>query len=291
MQLRPQQSFSVIRQISNHLDTDTNYVQAVIRNAYSDAILATIQLTDKGGQRFIKNWTVPADASGQGFYISIVTSVYTDSGYTTKNPTYGDEEHTYLVADLMNVHRGGLGGAGIDLFKLRQIIKEELDKNKETEPVEDEGKELEEIKQAVNNGVLRMKGFLDDCMKSMENGDVEADKKMSDMHAEMLGKIESAIKTIEAKEVTPPTDLTPLAGGLQEIKGTINSDFVNFMNNVKELTTTIPETVAQQIMEKLNEIMQSMEFKLAPGTAKMSMPQTKPAQPPPPQIDLNKLTS
>src|SRR5947209_2026571 len=108
--LHPQNSFTVVRQIANHLDTDTNYVRAVIRNAYTDAIIDTLDLTDKGSQRFSKNWQVPADPSGQGFYISIVTSVYTDSGYTTKNPNYGDEENTYLVQDRVPLARHGGGG-------------------------------------------------------------------------------------------------------------------------------------------------------------------------------------
>src|SRR3954451_7251835 len=97
--LKPQQWFTVVRQIANHLDADTNYVRAVIRNAYTDAIVATLDLDNKGGQRFTKNWRVPADPSGQGFYVSIVTSVYTDAGYTTKNENYGDEENTYFVSD------------------------------------------------------------------------------------------------------------------------------------------------------------------------------------------------
>lgn len=288
MQLKPQQNFAVIRQIANHLDTDTNYVQAVIRNASTDVILATIQLTDKGNQRFIKNWTVPADTSGQGFYLSIVTSVYTDSGYTTKNPTYGDEEHTYLVADLMNVHRGFAGGRGADAGDVRRIIREELAKIKEETPSEDTSDEREELKQTMMDCMAEMRTMVEDCMQTTDEKSGEVDKKMETMHQEMLGKMKSTLEAIEAKEVTPPTDIEPLNGNLQEIKQTINADFVNFMNNVKELTTSIPEAVTQQIMSKLNEIMQNMEFKLAPGTAKMSMP--KPTEPASPQIDLSKLT-
>ncbi len=83
--LQPQKSFTVVRQIANHLDSATYYVRAVIRNAYTDELIETLDLTSRGSQRFSKNWQVPADPSGEGFYISIVTSVYTDSGYTTKS--------------------------------------------------------------------------------------------------------------------------------------------------------------------------------------------------------------
>jgi len=129
VQLRPQQNFTVVRQIANHLDTDTYYVQAVIRNAYTDAILATLQLENKGSQRFKKDWQVPADTSGQGFYISIVTSVYTDSGYTTKSENYGDEETTYLVHQLPT-NLGGGGGGGVDARTLRRIVEEVVKANK-----------------------------------------------------------------------------------------------------------------------------------------------------------------
>ena len=129
--LQPQGSFTVVRQIANHTDTNTYYVQAVIRKAYTDEIIDTIQLTDRGAQRFSKNWQVPADPSGQGFYISIVTSVYTDSGYTTKSENYGDEENTYLVQERV-LHLAG--GGGLDAFTVRQIVREELGKLPPQEP-------------------------------------------------------------------------------------------------------------------------------------------------------------
>src|SRR5688572_8979423 len=111
MTLQPQAYFTVVRQIANHTDTNTYYVRAVVRNAYTDEIIATLDLTDKTGQRFKKDWHVPGDPSGQGFYISIVTSVYSDNGYTTKSDSYGDEENTYLVQErVLPLMRGGGGG-------------------------------------------------------------------------------------------------------------------------------------------------------------------------------------
>lgn len=123
--LQPQNTFTIVRQIPNHLDTDTLYVRAVIRDAYTDAIIDTVNLSDKGGQRFKYDWRVPADSSGQGFYISIVTSVYTDSGYASKSPNYGDDENTYLVQDRVLVRMGG-GSDGADTFDVRRIVHEEL---------------------------------------------------------------------------------------------------------------------------------------------------------------------
>lgn len=129
MQLHPRENFTIVRQIEDHTDSATYYVRAVIRNAKTDAIIQVngnnyLNLTDKGSQRFSANWLVPADASGQGFWITILTSVYTDSGYTTKSQNYGDKMETYLVQDRMNPNLGGYGGGGadIDYKKIRKIV-------------------------------------------------------------------------------------------------------------------------------------------------------------------------
>lgn len=136
MQLNPRESFTIVRQIEDHTDLTTYYVQAIVRNAKTDALLATVNLTLKGDQRYSADYLVPVDGSGQGFWISIVTSVYTDAGYTTKSGNYGDKLDTYLVQERPNVNLGlgGGGGSDIDYKKVRKIIKEELDKLDTPEP-------------------------------------------------------------------------------------------------------------------------------------------------------------
>lgn len=129
MQLHPREQFTVVRQIEDHTDTATYYVRAVIRNAKTDAIIQVsgnnyLNLTDRGSQRFSANWLVPADASGQGFYVSILTSVYTDSGYTTKSQNYGDKIDVYLIQDRLNANLGMGGGSDIDYKKIRKLIEE-----------------------------------------------------------------------------------------------------------------------------------------------------------------------
>lgn len=130
MQLHPREQFSIVRQIEDWTDSATYYVRAVIRNAKTDAVITVngnnyLNLTDRTGQRFSANWLVPADPSGQGFWISILTSVYTDSGYTTKSQNYGDKMETYLVQDRTNPNLGGVGGGSdIDYKRVRKIVDE-----------------------------------------------------------------------------------------------------------------------------------------------------------------------
>lgn len=124
MQLNPRESFTIVRQIEDHTDTNTYYVRAVVRNAKTDVLLATVNLTDRGSQRFSKDYLVPADASGNGLWISITTSVYTDSGYTTKSANYGDRLDIYLVQERYQFNPNYPSGPDIDYKRIKKIVDE-----------------------------------------------------------------------------------------------------------------------------------------------------------------------
>src|SRR5438552_2121522 len=133
LQLNPLEDFTIARGLEDHTDSTTYYVRAVVRNAKTDDAIATVTLDDKGdGHRFTKKWQVPADQTGLGFYILVMTSVYTDSGYTTKSPNYGDKYETYLVQSRMNPV---IDVPQIDYKGIRKMIQEELDSRKPA-PVE-----------------------------------------------------------------------------------------------------------------------------------------------------------
>jgi hypothetical protein len=124
LQLNPLEDFTIARGLEDHTDNTTYYVRAVVRNAKTDSLIATVTLDDKGdGHRFSKKWQVPADQTGQGFYILITTSVYTDSGYTTKTPNYGDKYETYLVQDRLNrvIDVPQIDYKGLETMMKRQI--------------------------------------------------------------------------------------------------------------------------------------------------------------------------
>lgn len=236
MILQPQAAFTVVRQIANHQDTDTNYVQAVIRNAYTDTTIDTLQLTDKGSQRFKKDWQVPADPSGQGFYISIVTSVYTDSGYTTKNANYGDEENTYLVQE--RVLRGQGGGGGVDAYTVRKIVKEELDKLPKPEPIK-----FPEQKEPVDR--------TDEIIQAIKQNKPEAAEKV-DLEPIAAG-IAEVKQAIAEKEVTPATDLAPLVERMQHESEANGMDFQEVKDSLVAFEERIVETVKATIKKAMDE--------------------------------------
>lgn len=130
IQLHPKETFTIVRQIEDHTDSGTYYVQAVVRNAKTDVLLDTINLDDKGDRRFSKSYIVPADPSGEGVWISILTSVYTDSGYTTKSQGYADKMESYLVQarPVFNPNYPIPTGPDIDYKRIKAIVEEEITK-------------------------------------------------------------------------------------------------------------------------------------------------------------------
>lgn len=275
MILRPQKNFTIVRQIANHTDTGTYYVRAVIRNAYTDAIIATLNLDDKGGQRFTKNWQVPADPSGLGLEISIVTSVYTDSGYTTKSENYGDEENTHLIEEKGPI--GGKGG-GIDTATLRRIVKEELDKAK-PEPIEIPEAPKYEMRW---NDVLEAIRGVESKIKPPKEVDMTP----------VLGRIGNAIEAIQNKEVTPPTDIGPAIEQIQRLAEvtlqTLRQIVTIVQSTEDEISNRVVEKIGQDVGKKIEEVVKTATFTIAPSTAKMNMePEVEEELP---TIDITKLT-
>jgi len=191
VQLQPREQFAIVRQLPDHTDETTYYVQAVIRNSVTGVLIDTVRLTDEGSRRFSKIWEVPADVSREGFFIDILTSVYSDSGYTTKAAAYGDDLEQYLVFDRMP--KGGGGGMDVDYKKIEKILKETIKpltglKNADLAPV------LAQIK-----GVMsKVEGIKIPEMEKMDHTPV----------LKAIGEVEkSIVKSIDNKEVTEKTDM------------------------------------------------------------------------------------
>lgn len=263
--LQPQVAFPIVRQIANHTDSTTYYVRAVVRNANGTTI-DTVNLASQGGQRYQTSWQVPADPTGQGIYLSIVTSVYTDSGYTTKSENYGDEETTYLVFDrVLSSSRGGVGrGAGIDSGTVRRIIREELEKAK---PEEVEEEEPEEPEDEVEEPKEPMR------WDEILSGQQEIKKALADIpkqHVDItpiLNDVKKVIQAVNDKEITPPTDITPILNKIDDVEE-INS---LSRQEAEKLLADLAQVITVQIPKKITEVLKSATFKLEPTTAKMDV--------------------
>lgn len=271
--LQPQDYFTVVRQIANHLDVGTYYVRAVVRNAYTDDIIETLDLEDKGGQRFKRNWRVPADASGRGFYISIVTSVYTDSGYTTKSENYGDEEDTYLVQERVLTKMGGgsSGASGPDAYAIRRIVREEIEKIPKPEPVQ-----IPEPPVMRFDEVLTSLQRLETALQSVPKDKVDT--------SPIIASIEALRDVIEAKPVTPETDLSPIIEKLD----TLAPELSEGVRNLTTLLDNAQSRFSEESVREIARIFEETEFKIAPSTARMAPPQPKEEEE---QFDITRLAA
>lgn len=149
MQLQPGEDFTIVHQLDDPSDAGTYFVQAKVRKSKDDTLLATVNLTDKGAQRFTGNWHVSADTSGLGTYVDVETIVYTDSGYTTISDRYSKQVREHIIQDRFD--NGVGGGADVDYNKIGAMMREGRVEAKETDlkPIMDrltaiEGK-IEEI--------------------------------------------------------------------------------------------------------------------------------------------------
>lgn len=125
MQLQPGEDFPIVHILEDPSDVNTYYVQAVIRNAKTNATIATVSLTGQGSQIFSNTWHVTSDVSGLGFYVVITRTVYDDASFATPSKLYAKVSETYLVQQRVNgMVVGGGGGEDIDYKKIRKMIEE-----------------------------------------------------------------------------------------------------------------------------------------------------------------------
>lgn len=240
----------ILRKLGDHTDLTTYYVRAVVRNSISGEIIETINLIDSGSnsRRFYKLYEVPSDISGQGFYIDIETSVYSDSGYTTKASTYTDDLEQYLVFDRMPKSSGG-GGVDVDYKKIEKILAEMM-------------KPLSGLKNIDLAPVLtQIKGVMNDVRA------IKIPKPEKVDHTPVLEAIRSSVKDIIKSIIEKPvTPVTELAGLEAKILDSINKKEPNleqvfkYFTKIEKLINTHMEEYASRegAKEKLAEIKEAL---------------------------------
>ena len=245
--LKPYEVFPIIRQLDDAGDSTTYYMRAVVTNARTLATIATLNMTDNGSQLFSYNWTVPADTSGEGFYIEIRTRVYTDSGYSVTADSYRVESHTYLVQSRPNLNRnfGGGGGPDIDYKKIQKMIDESVSKIQFPEIPKPEKvnlteiiKKIESVKSALDSLVIPVPK---ETNLSGVNSQIEA------VLSELEG-IRSQISSIpQPKEV----DFTSVIENMKKLE--INDSAVQALTGIKEFLVNDIEEIKSKMDEFSNK--------------------------------------
>jgi hypothetical protein len=244
--LNPREYFTIFRGLSDHTDVTTYYVQAVIKNIRTGDVIETVNLTDLGDRQFKKDWQVPADTSGNGFWIGIVTSVYSDAGYTTKATTYLDEYETYLVFDRKNPYLGGGGGGSeIDYKKIDKMIKNHIDNIQF--PI------IPEQREPDLTGVYNSLEFIKNQILDIH---IPKPEKL-DLSKVMAGieQIKQAIDEIEMPEI-PETDLSPMISGHEMGKEDVKNHMTKHSEEIKK---EIAEAIAD-LSENVKIIRDNSQF-------------------------------
>jgi len=282
--IAPQRAFLLDYKINNPSDTSTHYVRAVIRNSLSGAILATLNLTDNGNGYFSKEWITPSDPSGTGLQLSVLMTVYDDSGYTTESLVYGTELENYIVKDLAG-SRSSFGGSGamgasaqqareIDYARIKKIIEETV-KNIQFPEIK-----IPEIPQIdVDDLKGDIKDYLDES-KEEENITSLIKEELSKAKTEILSELNKKVNEIlKSSEIGAVKDLPEKF----QMAETSDAELHNF---VESNTTKISEEVEglkkyvddnfKQLSEKIEKIFtKPIQLELKPTEIKRDLSEDK----------------
>ncbi len=270
MQLNPRENFTIVRQLENHMDSSTHYVQAVIRNARTDTVIATVNLTDQTGRRFSKVWQVPADPSGQGFWISILTTVYDDAAYTTKSPSYGENMEQFLVQERYNFNIGGGSGGGSDITpkKFKALMSEVLDeklKDKKAEVITVTKEIVVKIPTPMEMPKMPDIGPLTKMCAGMDAMLASMSKSMESRHAEFAASGGKHIAALENHGMTMERHTSSMADEMEERKALV----------------TVMQNGMKQVMDALSQLDQkvgSTEMKVPDMHLTLAKPSASPAE-------------
>ena len=254
MQLHPGENFTPFRILGDHTDPTTYYVRAVIRNAKTAALIETLDLTDNGSGDFTGTFQVPQDTSGQGFYLKVATSVYTDSEYTTKSSNHADEGETYLVQDRLRRFGGGGGGVDVDYDKIKKIVAKEVKKH-EAKYKEGIGKRYDNLATGISNVLNSLTEAQTKILNAMppepESTDLEP----------VLSGLEEIVQTIDTLPVPESVDLS----GIERIQKSLKLIKNDVEKRERVIVKTIDDHVSGlvKVVSELKKEMRQMPKKIS----------------------------
>ena len=237
MQISPQQKFVISHQLASAFDEGTYYVQAVVRNAITDTVIDTINLTHKGNQRYTADWYPPADPTGRGLEITMTVSVYTDSGYSTLSTVYATSHETHIIQERYNTSMlMGSGGSDVSYKKIQDIVRDELEKQ-----------DFSEIKLAIQSVLSGFSDFKEKVDRTITKK-IDVEVNVSEIKKEMRALLDAvqSIKIPEQKEV----NFKPILSSLENINTSLTQLKDVYRNLSKEIMTSV-ESMAGKVSSVL----------------------------------------
>lgn len=271
LQLSPGETFPVVRVLKDHTDTNTYFTRAVVKDASTLTVLATLNLTDQGNRTFSKNYTVPfSGVNGNGRYIVIITTVYNDSGYTDKSLNYQEEAETYLVQDRWNPLLGGAGGGGsIDESFFKRLINDVLDQReaavvKVDVPDENEppGPVLPTMQEVADGLLAAFKAELAGVVGSIQFPENEP----VDFSGVQLS-IANVLKELNARPKFKETNIAEIVRAIDEMR----AEFVKIVQDNKKSMETFFGKFKEEILSPLMDENVQMKFADALKSGKVEL--------------------
>ncbi len=245
MLLKPREYFPISRQLHDPFDSSTYYVQAVIRNENSNETIDTVNLTSEGNQLFVKRYQLPPDVSGEGFWISIRTRVYTDSGYTTLSENHEQILNTYLVIDRMRFTGGGGSGGGteVDYKKIEKILTKHAEDLKKAFPKFDTAPLLDAIQGIKPTDLKPVLAAIHDLPKPVDLTPLATElvKSIGASEERIVAEVK-AIDIPEPAEKPEDVDLKPVLSLVQEAVDTLKA-----LGSIGQDANTVKSSVAEII--------------------------------------------
>lgn len=120
--LTPSQPYTLSYYITDHTDPTTYFVQAVVYDSATGAVLDTQNLVQQAtnSHLYTKVTQAPGDSSGHGRRIIVIATAYEDANHTVKSALYQQQPENYLV-----VKPGAglaLGGGGFDYRAIQDMF-------------------------------------------------------------------------------------------------------------------------------------------------------------------------
>jgi hypothetical protein len=249
LQVSPQTTLPLVYLIQDHTDSNTYYVRAVVKNSHDGTVLKTIDLVDGGNRRFTASYNIPAM---EDKYIDITTTVYSDSGYTTKAQDKYETIEQYLVKTQWGLQFGGGGGD--------RIVKgTEIDYKKIKKMIDDAISGIEKVEKYDDSALLIGIKTLQECINDLEIPEMPDMSKMMPEKVNLgpilqkIGDLEVILnkepKVIEEKEFDYNKILVPL----QEIRKDIQD------------STKIVEKVEKIVEPKVEEVIEPKKIRVVGG--------------------------
>lgn len=128
MQVNPNEAIQVVALNSDTTDANVYYVQAVMRNTLTGAVIATQKLTvdAANSRRFTGQIQAPGYNGASALYIDITVTWYTNNLYTIKATNLPELFTTYQVSYRWSLSMSGGGGSegfvNFDWQKLQKVL-------------------------------------------------------------------------------------------------------------------------------------------------------------------------